>query len=259
MRELYGANVVGAPRAGIDPLLTVARQDDRLEPRGALKYILEGEPDLPEVTSAPAPAMSGTRSSEVKARVGLDLSAHFLTALGLPVPGAEVTATLWDGATKFAFEVRDVLENQVDLAELARTIDGEVIADNAATSIFLSDASQQLLLVTRTLTATTFAARAGSAGGQTLGVSVDAVSDLIGKANADVSWKREKDDWVSFHGPVPVTFGFSVVPCIIGPDRRLKFGLTRKDLTFGVKNVQPVIASVPAIAENGRVGIVQFE
>jgi hypothetical protein len=34
VRETYGANVVRAPREGIDPLTTVARQDDRWSPAG---------------------------------------------------------------------------------------------------------------------------------------------------------------------------------------------------------------------------------
>ena len=104
VRETYGANVVGAPRAGIDPMTTVARQDDRVESRGHLRYILEGDPPrFPPVTSSPAAAMSGARSAEVKAKLGLDLSANFLSALGLPVPGADLTATLWEGASTFAF------------------------------------------------------------------------------------------------------------------------------------------------------------
>jgi hypothetical protein len=89
VRETYGANVVRAPREGIDPLTTVARQDDRWSPRGHLRYVLDGAPpEFPPVISSPAAAMSGTRSAEVNAKLGLDLSAKFLSALGLPVPTA---------------------------------------------------------------------------------------------------------------------------------------------------------------------------
>ncbi len=259
VRETYGANVVGAPRAGIDPLTTVAKQDDRVELRGHLRYILEGDPpEFPPVTSSPAAAMSGTRSAEVKAALGLDLSAKFLTALGLPAPDAELTATLWQGAAAFTFEVRDVMDNQVDLAHLGRAINGRLVARTPATEIFLADETQQLLLITRTLTTPTFAVRASGTGGQAVKIAVDGISDLVGSAHADVSWKHEHDDWVSFRGATPVTFGFAVVPCLIDPARRLKFGLTRSDVKFGKPPAAAKVESRPAIAE-GRAGLLSFD
>ena len=234
VRETYGANIVGAPRAGIDPLTTVARQDDRVEPRGHLQYILEGVPPVfPPVTSSPASTMSGTRSAEVKAKLGLDLSAKFLSALGLPVPGADLAATLWKGAATFTFEVRDVMDNQIDLAQLGQAINGRLVAQTAATEIFLTDETQQLLLITRTLTTPTFAVRASSTGGQAVKIAVDGITDLVGSAHADVSWKQERDDWISFRGAAPVTFGFAVVPCFINAARQLMFGLTSSDVKFG--------------------------
>jgi hypothetical protein len=260
VRETYGANVVGAPRAGIVPLITVARQDDRVEPRGHLRHILDGEPTkLPKITSSPAAAMSGTRSSELKASLGLDLSSKFLTALGLPVPGAELTASLWDGASKFMFEVRDVVEDQVDIAKLGRAVDGHAVADNAATSIFLNDPSQELFVITRTLTSPTFAIRATTSGGQAVNVAVDGIAELVGAAHADVSWKQEKDSWVTFRGADPVTFGFSVVPCVIDAGRRLTFGLTRKGLKFGPPTQGAPVAPRPVIAEDARAGLLSFD
>ena len=154
--------------------------------------------------------MSGTRSAQVRAKIGLDLSAKFLSALGLPVPGADVTATLWDRATAFSFEVRDVKDNQVDIAHLGRVINGLAVARNPATEIFLVS-EQQLLLITRTLTATMFAVRASGGNGQAVTIDVDGIADLVGSAQAEVSWKRQHDDWISFRG-APVTFGFTYEP-----------------------------------------------
>jgi len=260
VRETYGANVVGAPRAGIDPLITVAKQDDRVEPRGHLRYLFEGDPpELPAVTSSPAAAMSGTRSADVKAKLGFDLSATFLSALGLPVPGASLAATLWEGASTFSFEVRDVMDNQVDLVELGQAIRGRLVAQNPATEFFLTDESQQLLLITRTLTTPAFAVRASGAGGQAVEIAVDGIAELVGKANADVSWKRERDDWVSFRGSAPVTFGFAVVPCFINAGRQLMFGLTVSDMTFGKAPAEiPKVESRPAI-DDGRAGLLSFD
>jgi len=231
IRETYAANVVAAPRAGIEPLETLAVQDDRTEPLGHLRYILEGDvPDLPQVTSAAAVGLSGTRSAEVNVKLGAELSATFLAALGVPIPSASVETTLWRGASSFSFEVRDVNEHRIDLAALGQAINGLPVARTPSTELFIEDKSQQLVLITRTLSSASFAVRATRAGGQALAVSVDGLADLLGKAEASLSWERDRDDWVSFTGAIPVVFAFAVVPCLIGADRRLAFGLARKDL-----------------------------
>jgi hypothetical protein len=257
VREIYGANVVAAPRAGIEPLETLAIQDDRTEPRGHLRHMLDGEPpEFPQVTSAPAAALSGTRSAAVNAKLGGELSAKFLAALGVPVPGASLETTLWQGASSFAFEVRDVRERQVDLAALGQAINGHFLARTPATEIFLEDKSQQLVLITRTLTSSSFAVRATGAGGQAIKVALDGLSDLLGNAQADLSWERQHDDWISFTGTMPVAFAFGVVPCLIGPDLRLVFGLTRKDLTLGASQAKPQTQPRPAI---DRPGLLTFD
>jgi hypothetical protein len=190
--------------------------------------------------------------------LGLDLSAKFLSALGLPVPGADLSATLWQGASTFTFEVRDVIDNQVDIAHLGQAINGRLVARTPATEIFLADETQQLLLITRTLTTPTFAVRATGRDGQTIKIAVDGISDLVGAAHVDVSWKREHDDWVSFRG-APVTFGFAVVPCLIDPARRLMFGLTSSDVKWGEPlATPPTVKSRPVIAD-GRAGMLSFD
>lgn len=197
--------------------------------------------------------------AEVRAKLGLDLSAKFLSALGLPVPGADLTATLWKGASTFTFEVRDVMDNQVDLAQLGQAINGRLVAQTPATEIFLTDETQQLLLITRTLTTPTFAVRASSAGGQAVKIAVDGITDLVGSAHADVSWKREHDNWVSFRGTAPVTFGFAVVPCLINAARQLIFGLTSSDVKFGEGPATAgKIKARPAI-NDGRAGLLSFD
>lgn len=258
VRDLYDANVVRAPRAGIDPLSTLAVRDRKVEPRGQLQYLLEGEPPkLPPVTSASTAGLSSVRSTAVDAKLGVSLSAAFLAALGVPVPGAEVSASLWQGASGFTFEVRDVIQHQVDIAALGRALKGHVLAQTAATKLFLTDRSVELLLITRTLTTSSFVVRATGSGGQTVHVSVDGITDLIGKANADVSWKKEHDDSVAFSGPTPVTFGFAAVPCAIDAGRNLILGLTRANLKFAPE--VPAASEVKARPAIDRLGLLTFD
>jgi hypothetical protein len=258
VRVTYRANVVGAPRAGIDPLSTLAVRGRKVEPRGQLRAMLDGGPvELPPVTSAETAGLTAVRSAAVDVRLGLSLSARFLAALGVPVPGGKVSASLWDGASSFSFGVRDVVEHQIDIGELGQRLNGRTLARTPATELFLTDHSVQLMLITRTLTTGSFTVRAVRNGGQSVQVAADGLATLLGKADADVSWKTEDDHSVTFTGQTPVTFAFSAVPCAIDAARNLMFGLARDDLTFAAR--RPSAGDPEDRPAIDRLGLLSFD
>jgi len=159
----------------------------RVEPRGRLDAMLDARRP-PEVETSPAAALAGVRSATVDLEPRLSLSAKLLAALGVPVPGADVTASLWKGASGFTFEVGDVMENQVDVARLGRALMGRRIERTPATAVFLDGDGTGLYLLTRTLTSRSFAVRGTSDRGQSVKVAVGPIRDLLGKASATVSW-----------------------------------------------------------------------
>lgn len=254
VRELYRANVVAAPRAGIDPLDTLAVRNRSVNVRGALVHMLDGRAELPEPEATRAAGMSGTRSTSVDLKLGLDLTAKFLTALGVPVPGAEVTASLWKGATRLDFHVEDVVENQVDIAQLGRALHGRRIARTPATEVFFSGDGTGLYVITGTLTTTSFAVHGEAESGQTVSVAVDAIRDLIGEASAGVSWESTRQDTVTFSGPTPVTFAFTAVPCALDPGGNLVFGLTTDKLTFGERGTD-ALQPAPIVDRDGLLAL----
>jgi len=240
VRETYRANVVAAPRAGLDPLETLAVRKRHVEPRGSLVAMLDdAEVQLPDVGVSPAAALSGVRSASVDLDLGLSLSARFLAALGVPVPGAEATASLWKGATGFTFEVEDVEERSVDVAVLGRSLQGRRVERTPATAVFFDGDGTELYLVTRTLTGRSFAVRGTSDRGQSVRIAVEAIPDLLGKASAGVAWTSEREDSVAFSGPTPVTFAFAAVPCAIDARGGMVFGLTSDKVSFGDDEVTP--------------------
>lgn len=256
VREVYRANVVRAPRAGIDPLHTLAVRRRRVEPRGRVEAMVDGGPlALPPPSAAPVAELAGIRSAAVDLDLGVALSATFLSALGVPVPGAEVTASLWRGASGFTFEVHDVVEHDVDIAALGQALEGRRIVRNAATAVFFTGDGTDLYLITRTLTSPSFSVRATGSGGQSIGVAVDGLADLLGQAGATVSWTAEHDDSVSFRGSTPVTFAFGAVPCGLDAVGNVVFGLTAGDLTFGGADQGHQTEPGPVIDESGLVDL----
>src|ERR1700712_5544665 len=86
VREVYDANVVAAPRSGVDPLDTLAVRGRRVGPRGRLQGLLDGEsPRLPAVRAVSVADLSGVRSATVDLDLALSLSGKFLASLGVPI------------------------------------------------------------------------------------------------------------------------------------------------------------------------------
>jgi hypothetical protein len=139
-----------------------------------------------------------------------------------------------------AFEVRDVLQHEVDVGELGKALTGaRVSRDSPAAAIFFNEPKVRMLVMTRTLTSRQFSVRSSTQGGQALDLSVDAIKDVIGKADATIKWKRESDGVVSFEGAEPVTFAFAAVPCVTKADGSFYFGLEADQVAFAAEAPAP--------------------
>ena len=125
VRATYRANVVRAPRTGIQPLDALAVRKTVVQPRGRLAVMIDGEPvELPKSHQDKVAALSGELSTAVDLGLGIDLTAKFFTALGIPIPSAQASATLWQNAHQIRFEVLDVVQHQVDVSELGLAVNG---------------------------------------------------------------------------------------------------------------------------------------
>lgn len=263
VRELYGANIVRAPRVGLDPLDVLARKGDHVEKRGALAPLISGEEplDLPPVADSPAAEISGHRSVTVDADLGAELGAAFVAALGVPVPGAAVRARLWQGAREFSFEVRDVRERQIDVNALGRSLKGRRIdTASPAAALYLDGGDVRMHIVSRTLTSPHIAVRVTGGGGQSLEADVDAISDLLGEAEAQISWRREHDGAVAFRGPHAATFALAALPCNLGPEGTFTLGLEIRDASYldvpGAEEVPLLVAAhLPLVNQDGLLDV----
>jgi hypothetical protein len=131
------------------------------------------------------------------------------------------------------FEVRDVIQHQVDVSELGRALNGCRIVRNPATDVFFSDEKTRLLVITRTLTSACFAVHAFDKAGQSVKLQLEGLADILGGAKTNVSWTAEGSNTVAFHGKRSATFAFAAVPCAIAYDGTFVFGLESSDATMG--------------------------
>jgi len=235
VRQTYRAGVVLAPRTGIEPLDALAvDKNRRVQQRGRLANLIAGEvPVLPQPTSEEVAGLGGLRSAAVDVGIGAELSANFLAALGVPLPSASLETSLWEGASKLMFEVREVTQHEVDISQLGRELEGRRIQRNATTDLFFTSSATKLHVITRTLTSPSFAVTATNNKGQSFQVGVDGLADVLGQAHGRVSWEVEHQNTLSFRSGKPATFAFSAVPCGVFEDGTFVFGLESVDLTFG--------------------------
>jgi hypothetical protein len=235
VRQTYRAGVVMAPRTGIQPLDALAVDEDRrVHARGRLaNLIADDTPTLPWPKSEEVAGLVGVRSAAVDVGFGAKLSANFLAALGVPLPSTNLAASLWKGASRLVFEVREVTQHDVDISQLGRDLEGRHIRRNATTDLFFTSSTTKLHIITRTLTSPSFAVTATNKEGQSVEVEADGLADVLGQAHGHVSWDLERHSTLSFRSDKPATFAFSAVPCSVFADGTLVFGLESANLTFG--------------------------
>ncbi|MGW2287005.1 gasdermin [Streptomyces phaeochromogenes] len=228
LMEQYQASVVRTPQSGILPLLMLARDGDRIERRGEIVPVIEGSEsvNLPPTQTDVAASISGERTREIKAKLSLELTAKFLQALGVPVPGASLNAQLFNGARSLSFEVSDVRQLRVDPNELGKALAGRRIdLDHPSVEVFLGKNRVDALVITRVLTSPKFAVHASADSGQSVEVDVNGIKDLIGEASIKVDWKATSKSSITFTGPSHVTFAFSCVPLNLRDDGSFTIGL----------------------------------
>jgi hypothetical protein len=275
--DKYNANVVRAPRRGIDPMDILAKDHgDRVQLRGELApYVTDSESlVLPKIKDDPVSDLSGVVASTADASLGAEITSKFIEQfVKIPVSGAELTANIWEGATGFSFQVRDVRQKYFELGELGNALRGRrVDRSQPAADIFFPPESSvdsfvsapqppQMYIITRTLTSPHVTIKAVGEHGLGLEAKVDAIEGLLGSANAKIGWKRESEGGVSFRGARAVTFAFAAVPFALAPDGSFQLGMEVDDISLldgtGALETVPILIETPIFKDGD--GLLDFD
>jgi hypothetical protein len=234
VREVYRANLISAPRVGVELLTVVAQQGTHVEMRGTLEPLLVSsiEPlHLPATSEHEAGDLTGERSADLEVDVGVQLLGAFLTALagGVPVPGIDLKGTVWKGASQLSFEARGVRERSVDLNLLGQALAGRrVNPEQPAARIFFDGSQTKLRLISRTLVSSQVAVRVHTAREHAVKVSTAGLTDMLGEASAAVGVSVESDGAVTFTGDPEnaATFAMAHIPCNLSRDGVFSLGLS---------------------------------
>jgi len=203
----FGYNVVKLPRAGIEPLDLIGR-DDTTQWLGPLASVWASNVATPP-PSAPRPAapVNGQKTDQLQVGFGLKILANALAAFGATVPSLDFAFTR---ARKVQFSYTNVTSTVVSPLEAGNYLAaGKLNTANPVVTHYLTGEDAQAFLILDVLKSDSLTVTASDEQGGEIGLDVPAIQGLVG-ANVKVKPSSASNSTLTFTGQAPVTFGFVV-------------------------------------------------
>lgn len=206
MLKAWGYSVVRMPRADLAPLRLLARIGRDLEEVGPLEAVLVPGPHvpLPQVErDRPCPALSGQRSANLDAGLGLSLLASLLASLG---GSAHAVRVAWRRARRVSFAFEAVREDSVTLVGVDQYL-ADARVNRRAVQVGRLLESDDLYVTTSIVKSRALTVTATDDSGTALDLDVPTIGALAGAA-VNVSAGRVGECGVRFEGHEALGFGF---------------------------------------------------
>lgn len=216
LQRTFSANILRVPEGRVQPLCAVATRRRKIRFWGELAPILEGGAsiDIPPWARAKRPMadLNRKRSSEVDARVGLSLLDGFLggfLAGAAGIPTGSIHAGL-SSAAAVTFSFEDIERDAVDSAWLSRALSARAV-DRKAGALFVRKPRWQLLVIDSVITSPSFSLTATKSVDGSADFDVDVIQAALATAHMGVTAKKAGERSVTFRGPRPLPFAFTLV------------------------------------------------
>ncbi len=200
-----GYNVVRLPRAGIDPL-DILGKDQSVERIGRVDQMWTSDRPLPAINGPlDATAVSGQKTSELKLSIGLKILSAALGAMGAAVP--EVSAA-YSKASKVTFTLSGVKTFGADPLEVGHYLaEGDLASANPFVRRYFDDEDTAAYIVTEVLKSKSITVTAANDRGADVAVDVPAIQQAVG-AKVAVSAGGASNATLTYSGAELLTFGF---------------------------------------------------
>ncbi len=204
----YGYSVVRLPKPDIRPLQILADQGSDLDRLGDLSTVLKSKTiAMPAVSSDnPAPTISGKRTSNLSSGIGLSILGNVIGAMGGSSLGLDLK---YSSADTVAFEFIDVLENNIQVAQLDQFL-GDADIDPSSRYVRELLESDDIYVITDTIKSKKLTVAAQASGGASVALQVPAIQGIVG-GNIAVSASATASGTLTYEGKVPLVFGFQAV------------------------------------------------
>ena len=202
-----GYNVVKLPRAGIEPMDVIGR-DETNQWLGPLRAVwtsssVEPKPDAPR----PAVEISGKKTDNLDLGVGLKVLANALAAFGATLPSLDFA---YKRARSVQFSYTDVTVTSVSPFDAGNYLaEGTLKTQNPVVEHYFQDPEAQAFLIVSVLKSSSITVSATDEHGVSVGVDVPAIQEMLG-VNVSVKHSATNANDLTFKGQTPITFGFSL-------------------------------------------------
>lgn len=244
--EEFGYCVVRLPVADLAPLQLLLRAGDDLERLGQLSTIIVpgAHVDLPNVTrSRPAASISGRRTGNLDAGVGVSLLGGVTAAMGGSQIGLDDTYRV---ARTIIFEFRDVTEGSVELAALDQCLADASASRRSAHLAALLEAGD-IYVTTAMVKGRSLAVEVRDEQGAAVSVKVPALQQ-VASGQVTVSQAADNAAAVVYTERTPLGFGFHAIRLFYRDGRYSVF----EPLGAGEAGIRPA-AGTPIYLRGGRV------
>jgi hypothetical protein len=203
----FGYNVVKLPRAGIEPLDVIGR-DETTQWLGPLNAVWKSSVDEPQPRPPrPAAAVNGQKTDSLDVSFGFKILANALSAFGATVPAVDFA---FQRARKVQFSYTGVTSTVVAALDAGNYLaSGTLNSANPVVRHYFTEPDSEAYLILDVLKSDSITVNASDEHGVAVGVDVPSIQGVVG-ANVKVKSGGAGNSTVTFTGPTPVTFGFLV-------------------------------------------------
>ena len=203
-----GYNVVRVPRAGIEPLDLLGRDDGSMEWLGRLGSLWRSPAPLPAARPPqPAADIEGKRTDSLGVEAGLSLLKGVLSVFNA---GAGLDAA-YARASSLEFAYTDVRSVGVAPLEIGAFLaQGDTDRRNPVVERYFLSGDAEGFVLTEVLKSDRIKVTARAGNGGSVKVDIDQVSATLG-VEAGVTVSRASESALIYAGPVPVTFAFRLL------------------------------------------------
>jgi hypothetical protein len=246
--EKSGFSAIRLPRKDFGPLQMLSSQRKDLYKLGGLQTVMVPGSGitLPRVKlDEPAASISGQRTGDLSAGIGLSLLTSIIGAMGGGTVGLEAK---YSNARTIAFEFSDVLMDSVEIAELDQFLGGSDVNPASKHVAALLDADD-VFVITATIKSNKLTVDAKSKSGGSADVKVPEIEQVVG-GNVTISSSGTANNLVTFEGRDRLVFGFQAVKLFydrgsysafepVQPGTVAARAILAKAMPTGVKVMQP--------------------
>jgi hypothetical protein len=218
LREVFGANILRVPESRVQPLSVIATRDGQQSYEGTLGQLIPDYPKL-DVDSSAMADISGKKTRNVDAGLGLQILSGFLSGLG--IPGGEVAAHLSTAQT-VSFSFGNVDRLYVNPIPIANALGGKILNVAApAAAKYFADKPWNLLVVDSIIVSNAFTMHVDKTKDGSTKLDITAIQTAVGAVKADVTVSSASSLDVTFAGLQQLTFAFTCQRVFVSKDGRV--------------------------------------